>query len=603
MVTLHALTLHARSVAGPWLIVLGALALSWGCDVDDLTDPPRGTLQAIVVEPATASLTLSGSEVKTQSFRAFGVYAESPLDGSAATAQNRVDITSRVSWRVEDRLMGRFVENTFRTEVSAGSGAAGQGGQTTVTASLDQVSGQATLKVRFERTYLGPQVPSDAAKRFGGAVDPSRSPAILYPLDGALMPPNLPDLELQWNAGQGNDLVEVQITSPVCDIRIYSSGSAYKLEKTVWQAVARTNRDQEMTLRLRGTSSKSASTVGVSATRKWSLSRTDVKGGLYYWVVSGHTDSGAIYRYNFDQPEKAAEPYLDSKQTKECVGCHSISRDGKTIAFTRNGTDGKAAVLEVETRKAIVDSQYYANFHSFSPDGKEVIAAVVGLLKRRQVAGGKELEDLPIRPAWATHPDWSPDGKSVVYTSVQQKDYKNDVRIQNGSIAIIDRLSSGWGTPRVLVQGGGGVNNYYPSFSPGGEWVLFNRSTGDAYSDEDAELFVVRSTGGTPIALTRTGGAKLSNSWGRWSPFVQAYQGGSVYWITFSSVRDYGFRLQNSKTASFDDKSPQVWMTAFYRPLADQGKDPSYAPFWLPFQSIQFHNHIAQWTTTIIEVK
>ena len=45
----------------------------------------------------------------------------------------------------------------------------------------------------------------------------------------------------------------------------------------------------------------------------------------------------------------------------------------------------------------------------------------------------------------------------------------------------------------------------------------------------------------------------LSNSWPRWSPFVQTYKGKKILWLTFSSNRDYGLHLINK---GFDNCYP-----------------------------------------------
>src|SRR5581483_12186794 len=102
-------------------------------------------------------------------------------------------------------------------------------------------------------------------------------------------------------------------------------------------------------------------------------------------------------------------------------------------------------------------------------------------------------------------------------------------------------------------------------------------------------------------------------------------------WITFSSTRDYGYKVRNGiqvdngKGVMVDQVNcyppespqnpngsksepigpschqPQLWMAAIDLSVADSGAgDPSYPAFWLPFQDVNAHNHIAQWVTTIV---
>ena len=129
--------------------------------------------------------------------------------------------------------------------------------------------------------------------------------------------------------------------------------------------------------------------------------------------------------------------------------------------------------------------------------------------------------------------------------------------------------------------------------------MLFNRSTEDAYNDASAELWVVKADGSAPPIKLDTAniGGGLTNSWPRWAPFSGTYgdQHDPIYWLTFSSKRDFGVRLVGAA-------EPQIWMTPFFPSRAAAGQDPTAPAFWLPFQDIATSNHIAQWTTQVIPV-
>src|SRR5207248_1559798 len=111
----------------------------------------------------------------------------------------------------------------------------------------------------------------------------------------------------------------------------------------------------------------------------------------------------------------------------------------------------------------------------------------------------------------------------------------------------------------------------------------------------------------------------LTNSWARWSPFVQRYKGQSLLWITTSSTRNYGLRIINdTKVNCVPKESPadgrpifvgagnvenpvcnrtQIWMAAVRLDSAavQAGQDVSFPAFYLPFQDITTNNHLAQW--------
>ncbi len=363
--------------------------------------------------------------------------------------------------------------------------------------------------------------------------------------------------------------------------------------------MAGTNREGQVTVQVQGTSAAKQGSRGVSKGLIVKFAKQDVRGGLYYWMVG---KGGSILRYDFDKPTAKAEAYYTANTEQKCVGCHVISRSGETMAFVRKGSDGQAAIMDVKGAKPIIDSRYRANFQTFSPDGKEVIVSFDGTLSRRQVATGKLLEKIDTKKHRSSHPDWSPNGSMLAFSFTDAESFDTDVKFRNGSIAVMTRVGGKWGAPKTLVQCGKGFNCYYPTFSPLGDYLLYNRSTGDTYSDEDANIYIVKATGGPSRALGRLNGHRISNSWPRWSPFIQQYKGGTLLWLTFSSLRDYGFKLKNSKEKEYLLKTPQIWMAAFDLSAAKAGKDPSFPPFWLPFQG-HAHNHLAQWTEKIISIK
>jgi hypothetical protein len=120
---------------------------------------------------------------------------------------------------------------------------------------------------------------------------------------------------------------------------------------------------------------------------------------------------------------------------------------------------------------------------------------------------------------------------------------------------------------------------------------------GDSYSDDDAHLWVVSVDGGAPIALDAVNlTGDLRTSWARWCPTVFSYQGEPLTWFTVSSMRRYGSKLA-------DGELPQIWMAAFSPTRAENGEDPTWPAFYLPFQDITTNNHIAQWTQKIVAIE
>jgi WD40 repeat protein len=244
-----------------------------------------------------------------------------------------------------------------------------------------------------------------------------------------------------------------------------------------------------------------------------------------------------------------------------------------------------------------VDQGLYSSFSAFSPDATRLVTnPATGVLTLRDGATGASLGDIPTGAGRAAQPDFSPDGQKLVYVGYAGN--QPVWELSGGSLEVLDAAGGGFGAPTTVVAAQGSENNYYPQFSPDGDWILFNRvPSGSSYNNPAAEIWVVRADGSQPpVPLDAANqSAGLTNSWPRWAPVVQDYQGGHLLWLTVSSQRAYGLELAAGTR-------PQLWMMGFDPARAAAGMDPSWPAFWLPFQDLSSDNHIAQWTTQIVTV-
>ena len=350
--------------------------------------------------------------------------------------------------------------------------------------------------------------------------------------------------------------------------------------------------------------------VGAAPLRKLSFADDDLKGGLYYWAAA----SGSINRYDFGLRNQTAEKFYTAQQSgSTCVGCHVLSRNGVRIAVGMN-IPGPAELrtLDVATRATLFDSGGTggggfpgggipggsgSNFEALSPDGTQALINSGANLALIDTGNGMSLTGSIMN---ATMPDWSADGKSVVFVRDSSSACPlglcgSQPGVSSGTLMLTSAGGGSFSGETTLVAGGG--NNYYPSLSPDGAWVAFNRSAMQSYDAPDAKVFVVpTSGGGAPVDLTAANVA-VGNSWPKFAPFAQTFQGKAIYWLTFSSRRDYGLRLQQSGKTQ-DMQIAQIWMVAISPERAAAG-DGGYPAFWLPFQDITTGNHIAQWTEKV----
>jgi TolB protein len=131
----------------------------------------------------------------------------------------------------------------------------------------------------------------------------------------------------------------------------------------------------------------------------------------------------------------------------------------------------------------------------WSPDSKEVVYSMAGSLWRQKI-DSKAAQQLTDGPGYDYQPDWSPDGKSVIYVS-----YQKDAM----ELWLLD-LGSGKSQPLTS----GGAVNVEPRWSPDGKRIVFvstqyNRRFHVFRADvNDGKLDkVVRVTGETKSDLPR----------------------------------------------------------------------------------------------------
>lgn len=591
----------ASRASGLFSVVLATLALAAtalvGCaetggfdtrdgSIQDYgTKPEFADVRSLRIEPADLVLEIGeGSEPHRVEYRAIAMME----DGRER------DVTPWTHFNTADTWAGVFKDEVFTATIV-------RGGVTEVRAELPEAASTTTsLTLSFVRSFYAPGAPNTSARTFEeGTGNAGRAPILLYPPPNVLIPPNLLALEFQWRPGPQNDLFELSLSGEQTTVRIYTgcnavgNGCSIGLPADLWDVVTKAFAGREdVEVMVRGTDAATGAQVGATPPSAMSIAEEPVKGGLFYW----NANSGVIERYDFGKTHQTATTFLTPQQAGAlfCVGCHALSRDGRRLAV---GLDMPAPsplkVMDTATRDLL--SSGAANFMAFSPDGERIIASdgnTMGLYESDTLVPIK----VPLQDV-GTMPDWSANSQMVVFARpTQTTPFGLGQPGISGRADIMllahDADKDEWFGPTMLVQSAGECN-YYPAFSPDNEWVVFNRSGGESYDAPDAELWIVRAGGNSsPVKLSRANrAANLGNSWPKFSPFVQSFRGRRLMWVTFSSRRDYGLRMEGEGRA-------QIWMAAISPD--EMGGDPSYAAFWLPFQNLQTGNHIAQWTAEVV---
>jgi hypothetical protein len=637
-------------------------------------------------------------------------------------ASNDMDVTGQASYTLQDLSLGTMNGNTFIAGTS-------HGGTTTLIASYTPEGGQlstaqATIHVRVHGSFVGPDcMGNPACTAFPGDNAPAcaagSEATIVYPNDGALIPPNLNTMDVQFMPGSNDTVFEVDFENAATDVRLTTT-CATKVSDTrmvntggceldfknvagSWDFIAKSNRGGDpIKITVRATTDGMCASPSTNST-SFSVSEQDINGGIYYWqstVMAGGFGGvgGVIKRYAFGDTSLMATtiaPPPSSGANFTCEGCHFMSRDGNRMTLSGDDNDsddeyGDVSMGDVDVAmNTFLSSTFYGSgqqpgFQSFNPDHSLYVASNGEGTNHANKSGGAAAptqnvffmfngnNGMPATPAYATigtdttvrptMPDWSPDGNNVLYVTSQGtaggpmwfNSHKDDNHVFGGAIFSVPYMGNGtFGTPVSVVPSSTGENNYYPSYSPDGKFIVFNRvplagmvnaiaacsgglCPNDSFSNPKARMWILPNVAGaSTLDLEQANGSPaaspvdVSNSWPKWSPFIQQYKGNSLLWVTFSSTRDYGLHVRNhtmvggmnqvqcypsdtpqtypntSHGSQFaaNCQEPQIWMAAINLTKAGELMnmgDPSYPAFWLPFQDMTTHNHAAQWVQQVV---
>jgi len=548
-----------------------------GADLDE-TD---ATLR---IDPPTAELLILNTTPATQDYTATLVFP----DGRTR------DVTDETVFLV-DVTFGSFNQSTVSITTA---------GKLQVFGQRDDKVGSAQIIARLKSTRVDPALPPNTPDLFGGTEDPTRAPTVVYPPLDVVMPRNVGDFETHWIDASGNDVFEISLKTEFADVRAYVPGgngvaaagpmptfSAFLAQE--WLSAV--GLEPTVQYQVRGVQSSNPTSVGSATPRVVKLSNENLDGGVYYWAAASQNGVYGIYRHDMSKPGQPAEEYMTTNQTSgRCVACHVLSRDGTKMAITYDGGNSNGTMIDVASGTRQPDFTTW-NFATFNPDGSQLLTVFNGTISVRNSSDQSVITTMPAS-GYVSHPDLSPDGTRIVYISAPGAG--PDWSFGGGQVFTrsYDQVTHTFGAETPLVTAG--VNNFYPSWSPDGQWILFNRSdSGASYDNGNASLFVIRSDGSAPevpLAIANVGNG-LTNSWGRWAPFAQTVGANSepIFWVTVSSKRDFGVRLVGALR-------PQIWMTPFFTGRAAGGTDPSVAAFRLPFQNLESSNHIAQWTERVV---
>ena len=616
-------------------VLMSALLSACSCSSGDDDDAPSsstggdpgsgsgggGLYDAVTVEPPEVTLTVALGGTASQAYQAF-----------AEVAGEKVEVTDACSWTVD---------SAFGSMDGPQLVAAAHGGKTKVSASCSGTVGTSDLTLMLEGEVIAtPETPATAPDLFDTATvgsDAAKTPVIEYPIDGAMAPQNLPSIEAQWSTA-GSDLFHVSMESTYVSVHVYTTAAEALLSSSDWAAVAESSIGDEVTLTVEGLSQASPATKFVSSAVDLGISADVIdKTAIYYWASSqGSLMTQVFGNTNAPSPLKA-----------DCTSCHSVSRSGSRIGYSRcvGGDCGEIFVgfmrYDGDTMQWVdtVDANGKAiggSYTTFAPigypfqDDESALALVTtsgAHLELYDPDSGQLLPSNvadvsthgPMAPRSALMAEWSPDGKTVIYASTPNPGQWID--LGTSAIATMSYTYNGgqhvFGEPSFLVSqpitlpSGTYDNFFFPSWSPDGQVVVFNAARGTWRNSGDAaapgqRLMLMDAKGSWVVDLPAANGAgDLDITWPHWAPGDTKEH----YWVVFSSERDYGHRVTAANSnpqckANGVKQCKQLWIGAVSREAVGSAPtlDPSFPPVWMPGQDIAADNISPYWTVATTEI-
>jgi hypothetical protein len=547
-----------------------------------------------------------------------------------------------VSWSVGDSRLGTIdASGTFTPR--AGCRASGRTtiGATSPNPFGGELTGDGEVTVRIEVPAIAEGVTlADAEAAFARPEGSDPASPIRYPLDGVLLPNNIAPLHVQWDGGASGDVYRITIENDSLRIVAYRvhDGPAFAFDWTpardLWNYVSE-NSGGELSLQI---DRATATSVSLGTPIRMRMARSGIAGAVYYWGLLRDTSSAHFERISAATGEHERiipNPPTPSGGGGGCVGCHTVSRDGRFLAANLNGGSGGAneGGAMFDLTRDLSGSPAETVFPTWPREDRFWFSAVFNpdatrLFITSSYAIVIDPSDGSTVPATGLPPrdaanafyscDWSPDGSTIAMTHIDTATSTWAHLFTHGDLVVMPALAGdAFGPLEVLHRADdlatapeGGRVDVHPAFTPDSRYVAFQHSTWARTVEGGAStfgtwtssaLYLIARDGSTLVRLDNAvaGTHGHRDYWPTFAPFASREPDGTtIMWLAFTSGRDYG-NARAGTAAAPDAFGRQLWVTALTMPGGEFPEpiaaDPSHAPFWLPGQNTGLENLGAYW--------
>lgn len=502
--------------------------------------------------------------------------ANIPTQGFTVKTQNGTDVTASVQWVYERPDIGDMAAGATFTP----TGKVGGVGTLTAKFQMSEASTKVTVLVKTTSNSAGIGPAEMAA--FDNPTLGAEPGTIVYPYNETVFPLGVLAPEVQINNAQ-NAVYRMKVKEKYLEYVSYFSATApvrYLMEQAAWENIGASGSgsiSDPLTVEI---SHLQGGQAYSPLTQTWHIAQGKVRGAVYYWELPdacGGAADGKILKIKPDSatPEEFFSP-------GKCWGCHTVSRDGRTMmANVDPPFPFPQVTIDLTQMPAQYGSLTEANgltgtFGAFNNDGTKLILSndqsgvnnANKVLRIVDAANGSVLNGNAMGNG-CLEPAWSPDGKKLAaICGASTSNWGFDS--PSGNLVTADVAPDGFTTSNnqtIVSQAGGQGRPAYPSFTSDSAYIAYGRPTSGSRSTGQGNLWLVGTDGSNPKLLNAA-----SNDNASFNPVFAPQRAGGYYWLVFISRRDYGNSLVGANRQ-------QLWMTAIDDPPT--AADPSHPPFYM----------------------
>lgn len=477
-----------------------------------------GEVSALKVEPARLDL---------------GVQLDAPTPVTFRVTSGGNDVTADATYAMTGAPLGTVAAGGFHSDGRTG-------GRATITVTFRGVT--ATLPVHVflqaSRNDAASQVPGWFASADSVVVDSE-----LEPGDGAVLPPNLARLDVALDPPAGDDVYDVEFLNADLDLHVYGSGGVATLNPAEWDAVSRTSRGKPVELIARSLATATPTTSHVASAH---MAVTDLPLASTVLFAGAHAGE-APQVWSYDPTRGSTQAWATDAAAADLAISRDSRRIAAGLASPTDSPAASGTLLDVASRTAVVPPSSQVGLWTdaaFQPDGS-LMTANAGVLTLRSGATALPVKNLTL-DVLASQPTVAHHGHALAYvdgamdsvtTPASPQPTPQELRIQSW-----DPATATLGASLVLAPATDGVFVKYPDFSPDDRSVLYSSVPAPTGATGDIMVSPADASDGPFLVASGYDMARFA------SPIMSAYSGYSdpdqMVWIVMQSDRAFGGRDQ-----------------------------------------------------------